>query len=62
MDIPEIDFSFEDDELIEDDNENFIEKDNLQYKISIDCDDEKHQIVLIQKIEELGIICKPLIL
>lgn len=60
LEIPEIEFDFGGGG--DDSNDDWIEKDNLLYKISIDCDDEKHQISLIEQLEELGLKCRPLIL
>lgn len=58
LDIPEIDF----DSNVSNDADEIIEKEGLEYKISIDCDDEKHQVLLIEKLEEMGLKCRPLIL
>lgn len=59
LEIPEVDISFKDEQTNDDE---FIEKEGLEYKISIDCDSESHQVQLIEKLEEMGLQCRPLIL
>ncbi len=59
LEIPEVDINFKDEQTNDDE---FIEKEGLEYKISIDCDSESHQVQLIEKLEEMGLQCRPLIL
>lgn len=62
LEIPEIDLKriqINDDK---NDDETIIEKDGLEYKVLIECSSEGEQTQIIEKIEEMGIECKPLIL
>ena len=43
-------------------DDTLIEKDHLEYKILIDCEDEQEQLKIMNTLENQGLQCKPLIL